>query len=310
MNEKNVKSDISLIVVCVLYVIVCLTWGTTWIGIKIALESLPPLTVSGLRFLVAFPFLLFITYIFKAPIFFPRKQTGFFIFLTLFYFSLPYYFIGYGEQYVSSGLTSLIFSTMPVFSMIFSYWLLKNKMKINQLIGVLIGFFCLVQILRSEGIIFSYSSLTGALAIFIAAMMHGFIYVYSKKYSSNINVFTFNTLPIGIAGIMLTALGFIIEKPEISQISSNSMLAILYLGVVASVGGFIAYFYLLKHMNPTALSLIFIIFPVVAIGIDTIYTGQPISSTLLVYSVVMLLGFLLTKIKFNRNNIKKKFSKG
>ncbi|WP_414705356.1 EamA family transporter, partial [Pseudomonas sp.] len=41
-----------------LFLIVCLSWGTTWLGIKIAVESVPPLTAAGLRFLIAFPLFL------------------------------------------------------------------------------------------------------------------------------------------------------------------------------------------------------------------------------------------------------------
>lgn len=165
----------------ILYFVVCFTWGTTWIGIKIAVESVPPLFASGLRFIIAFPFLLFITYLVKAPVFFPKAQRYFLIILTLFYFTIPYYLISYGEQYVSSGLTSLLFSTMPVFSMIFSILLLKEKVFINQILGIFIGFCCLVVILISEGLIVSYTDFMGVMAVLCAASMHGFLYVYSKK---------------------------------------------------------------------------------------------------------------------------------
>lgn len=165
----------------VLYIIVCLTWGTTWIGIKIAVESVPPLLASGLRFIIAFPFLLFITFLVKSPILFPKGKGFFLIVLTLFYFTIPYYFISYGEQYVSSGLTSLLFSTMPVFLIIFSILLLKERVFINQVVGIFIGFCCLVVILISEGLIVSYTEFLGVMAILGAAIMHGFLYVYSKK---------------------------------------------------------------------------------------------------------------------------------
>ena len=293
----------------ILYFIVCLTWGTTWIGIKIAVETVPPLLASGLRFVIAFPFLLIITLLTKAPIFFPKEQRRFFISLILFYFTIPYYLLSYGEQYVSSGLTSLLFSTMPIFSIIFSIILLKEKILLNQIIGILIGVSCLILILSSEGIIISHIGFFGVLAILSAALMHGFLYVYSKKVASNINIFTFNTLPIGIAGLLLCIFSFLFEQPNIEKISTHSWFALLYLGVFASVGGFIVYFYLLKRMSPIILSFIFIIFPVVAIAIDTSYEHKPITPTFIFYSIIMLLGFSLTKIPFNKlfsKNIKNK----
>ena len=120
-SDNNILNTIwkSTFFTAILYFIVCLTWGTTWIGIKIAVESVPPLFASCLRFVIAFPFLLFFTLLNKAPIFFPKEQRIFFIILILFYFTVPYYLLSYAEQYVSSGLTSLLFSTMPIFSIIF-----------------------------------------------------------------------------------------------------------------------------------------------------------------------------------------------
>lgn len=68
MSKKNYLK--SKYIIFLLFVIVCLTWGTTWIGIKIAVETVNPLLAAGLRFIIAFPFLLLITFISKSPIFF------------------------------------------------------------------------------------------------------------------------------------------------------------------------------------------------------------------------------------------------
>lgn len=67
-------------VILFLFLIVCFTWGTTWIGIKIAVETVNPLLAAGLRFVIAFPFLVLITIVAKSPILFPRKSFHFFYF--------------------------------------------------------------------------------------------------------------------------------------------------------------------------------------------------------------------------------------
>ena len=73
--------------------------------------------------------------------------------------------------------------------------------------------------------------------------------------------------------------------------------ALSYLGLVASVGGFIVYFFLLKRLSPIVLSFVFIIFPVFAVVIGAWYEGLPLSSDLLVYSALLLMGFAITKLK-------------
>jgi drug/metabolite transporter (DMT)-like permease len=64
---------------------------------------------------------------------------------------------------------------------------------------------------------------------------------------------------------------------------------------VASVGGFIVYFFLLKRMNPIILSFVFIIFPVFAIVIDSWYDETPLSENFIIFALILLTGFAITK---------------
>lgn len=279
-----------------LFLIVCLSWGTTWLGIKIAVESVPPLTAAGLRFLIAFPLFLSFALLRREPLLFPRQSRWFFVFVTLSYFSLPYYLLNYGEMHVSSGLTALLFSCMPVFILIFSAVFLREKIYPSQVIGIAIGFGSLFMIIRSQGLHLDHAEFFGVLAILAAALMHALCYVITKKKGSAISVITYNTLPIGLAGLMLFVAGLSFEAPVFDDISARSWGALLYLGLVASVGGFIVYFLLLKRLSPIILSFVFIIFPVFAVLIGAWYEGQSISRELMIYSVVLLAGFAITKL--------------
>jgi drug/metabolite transporter (DMT)-like permease len=279
-----------------LFLIVCLSWGTTWLGIKIAVESVPPLTAAGLRFLIAFPLFLSFALLRKEPLLFPRQSRWFFLFVTLSYFSLPYYLLNYGEMHVSSGLTALLFSCMPVFILLFSALFLREKIYPSQMLGIAIGFGSLFMIIRSQGLHLDQAEWLGVLAILCAAVMHALCYVVTKKHGSSISVITYNTLPIGIAGLMLFIVGLSVETPVFSDVSARSWGALLYLGLVASVGGFIVYFLLLKRLSPIILSFVFIIFPVFAVIIGAWYEGQTLSRELMIYSAVLLSGFALTKL--------------
>ena len=283
-----------------LFLIVCLSWGTTWLGIKIAVESVPPLTAAGLRFLIAFPLFFSFALLRKEPLLFPRQSRWFFVFVTLSYFSLPYYLLNYGEMHVSSGLTALLFSCMPVFILLFSALFLREKILPTQMLGIAIGFTSLFMIIRSQGLHLDQAEWLGVLAILCAALMHALCYVVTKKHGSAISVITYNTLPIGIAGLMLFVAGLGLENPNFSAISARSWGALLYLGLVASVGGFIVYFLLLKRLSPIILSFVFIIFPVFAVMIGAWYEGQEISAELMGYSAVLLAGFAITKLPVER----------
>ena len=283
-------------VTSVLFLIVCLSWGTTWLGIKIAVESVPPLTAAGLRFLIAFPLFLSFALLRREPLLFPRQSRWFFVFVTLSYFSLPYYLLNYGEMHVSSGLTALLFSCMPVFILLFSAVFLRQKIYPSQVIGIAIGFGSLFMIIRSQGLHLDHAELFGVLAILAAAVMHALCYVITKKQGSAISVITYNTLPIGLAGLMLFVAGLTVEAPVFDDITARSWGALLYLGLVASVGGFIVYFLLLKRLSPIILSFVFIIFPVFAVVIGAWYEGHSLTRELMGYSAVLLTGFAITKL--------------
>ena len=106
----------------ILYGFVCDCWGTTWLGIKVAVETIPPLTAAGLRFLTAFPIFIGFSLLNGESILIPKPYRKFIVFFTITYLMVPYYLLNYGERYVSSGITALLFSTMPVFIVIFYFF--------------------------------------------------------------------------------------------------------------------------------------------------------------------------------------------
>jgi drug/metabolite transporter (DMT)-like permease len=293
------------LVTSLLFLVVCLSWGTTWLGIKIAVESAPPLTSAGLRFLIAFPLFLTFAWVRGESVFFPKGSGWFFVFVTVSYFSVPYYLLNYGETHVSSGLTALLFSTMPVFILLFSVAFLREKIYLSQIIGIATGFASLYMILKTQGLQLSHSNNLGVLAILSAAVLHALCYVITKKNGTTISVITYNALPIGIAGLLLFSIGHWVEHPVLSAITLRSWYALTYLGLFASVGGFIVYFFLLKRLSPVILSFIFIIFPVFAVLIGAWYEGQSISKDLALYSTVLLGGFAITKLPVEKLLTKK-----
>lgn len=280
-----------------LFLIVCWTWGSTWLGIKVAVSTIPPLTAAGLKFLIAFPFFFVLAKILKEPINYPKEHRGFFYIVAILYFILPYFFLNYGEQFVSSGLTSLLFSSMPVWIIIFSMFLLKIKVYVNQLVGIVVGFVSLFMVLSSEGVTIDHDGALGITAIMAAALMHAFIYVYTKMKGAQIPVITYNTLPIGVAGIVLLTAGIFIENPQWNQFSFESIISTLYLGIIASAGGFLAYFYLLKHVNTVVLSFIFVIFPVFALFLGSWYEQQQMQTESYFFVATLLIGFAITKFE-------------
>ncbi|WP_337049252.1 DMT family transporter [Serratia fonticola] len=289
MKKRHLRNVFTFL----LFIMVSATWGTTWFAMKIAVETIPPFFATGLRFLLASPALLLIAKYYGKPLLFPKGQRVFQLIICIFYFALPFTFMIYGEETVSSGMASIIFSFMPIAVVILSHCLLNHGITKVQVAGVFISIVALGVIINHESGTVTIQGWKGVAALAAAVILHAIIYVRCKKLCAEISVLTYNTLPCLGAGILLVVFGVIFEKVSASAISTESLLSVAYLGVVSGVFGIIAYFQLQQRVKPFHASLVFFIFPIIAILLESYITGQTISMLSLWMLPLLLTGVFL-----------------
>ena len=283
-----------------LFVTLCLIWGTTWLAIKISIESIPPLVAVGLRFLIACPIFLSYAWVRRESIWFPKQLFPYFLLITAFYFALPYWLTSFGQQYISSGLAGLLYSSMPVFILLFSSVILRERFFLSQIIGMIIGFLSLAMIVKLQYGHLHYFGLIGVFAVIVAAVIHALAYVILKKVRDKISTWAIHTLPLFVSGLLSITVGFALEQPDIAEFSKRSILAATYLALFGSCLGSIVYVFLLQRMNTIVFSFIFIIFPVIAVAISAWYENMPISEGFLFYTAILLTGFAITKFPIEK----------
>ncbi len=144
------------------------------------------------------------------------------------------------------------------------------------------------------------NSLTGIGALLCAALLHAFVYIRSKKQCHSVSVLTFNALPCASAGVLLLVIGWIFEHPAIQHFSRTSLAATAYLGVFAGVCGTLSYFALQRRTTAFRASLAFVIFPVVAIGVEDMCTGKALSPISYAFLGQLIAGILLVVLPGNR----------
>lgn len=281
-------------VITVLFTLVALTWGTTWMAMKIAVTVIPPIYATGLRFLIAAPLLLLLAYFTRTPLLFPKGRRGFQLLVCIAYFALPFTLMIYGERYVSSALASIIFANMPVAVLMVSVVVLGERISISQLSGLIIGVISLSGILWLESTGSGENRWPGIAALLAAVFMHAVMYVLCKKHGQQISVLTYNTLPCLGAGILLFMLGCFIEKPDASVFTAPAVLSVGYLGLVAGVFGILAYFALQQRASAFQASLVFLVFPLIAIALEKLVDKTTIANTSLWLIFPLLIGILLT----------------
>lgn len=283
----------------ILFISVCLIWGTTWFAMEVAVQTIPPIFATGVRFLIASPILFLVAKLLNQPILFPRGKSAWIIVISLFYFAIPFTLMIAGEKYISSGLASIIFANMPIAVMLTSVFFLNLRVDIYQVGGLILSVFSLCTILSNELSIGGQSIMVGSSALLLAVVIHAVMYVLVQKYCQEIKVFTYNALPSFIAAGLLIFTSMLVEDVNFSFISSNSLLAVGYLGVFASVGGIVAYFRLGQISSPFVASMCFLIFPLVALSVKAFVSGESISGHSLFMLLPLLIGIFMAKFDFS-----------
>lgn len=276
-----------------LFALVAITWGTTWMAMRMAVTTIPPVFATGLRFFVASPLILGIARIYKIPLLFPAGHRWFQLWVSLGYFCIPFTLMIYGEQYVSSGLASLVFANMPVVIFAFSTMLLNERITRKQAVGLVLALSALTIIMLRELGLGEKNGLRGVVALVLALLMHALIYTQAKKRGCVVPVLTFNALPCAFASVLLLMVGWFSEDPVVSAFSSSSLMAVAYLGAFAGICGILSYFALQRYTSAFRASLVFLAFPVVALGIEAACTGRTLSGLTFAMLAPLVGGILL-----------------
>ncbi|EDS7076022.1 DMT family transporter, partial [Salmonella enterica subsp. enterica] len=282
------------VTILVLFLLVALTWGTTWLAMRIAAETIPPMFATGMRFMFAAPCLIVIAWLRKTPLLFPPGQRLFQLIICIFYFSIPFSLMIYGEKYIDSGLASIIFANMPVAVLIASVLFLNEKTNSMQITGLTIAIISLIGILLEEMKISAGNHWQGVIALVSALIIHAIIYTQCKKRSCIVSVITFNALPCFFAGLILSAAGWFFESPQTSMFSAQSILSTLYLGTIGGVFGILCYFSLQQRARAFQASLVFLVFPLIAVSLEKYIYGYTISTHSILLIIPLAIGVFLS----------------
>ncbi len=279
--------------IILVFSLICFIWGSTWLAIRIGLETLTPLYSSGFRFILA-SLLIFLWMRFKKLELQKDKiSIIFYIVMGLFTFVIPFALVYWAEQFVPSGLSAVLFAVFPFFVFLFSYFLIPAEtIGFTKLIGIVVGFSGILTIFWNDlgGNITSY--LLGMSAIVLCATLQAAIAVLIKKYGQHLNPLTMNFIPMIIAGFTLTILGVFFEDFSSLSFNTGAVLSVFYLALFGSIITFTSYFWLLKRMNVVLLSLSAFINPIVALILGWIVYSEQLTSNHFWGSLLVLTGLL------------------
>ena len=281
------------------FLIVTFVWGSTWLAIKIGLQSVPPLIAVGLRFFIASLILYLIIRIRKVPILLTPEAKKLYVTLIILSYSVPFGIVYWGQQFIPSGLSSILFGAYPFSVAIFSHFLLPSeRLNALKIVGIAFCFTGLVVIFSQDVHWNDSHGLLGMLAVLANAIIQGLALVLVKKYGQPISPFAMNFVGMFFAGLLLLAVGLATESFGSIIWDAAAIGSILYLAIVGSVLAFVTYFWLLKRIEAVYLSLVSFINPIIAVILGAIILHEVLATSVYVGAGFVLIGILVANGRY------------
>ena len=253
-----------------------LIWGSTWLAVRIGLASLPPFTFAGLRFLIAAAILLAALAVRRTKL--PRTASDWrlIIYTGLLGFAVSYSAQFWGMQFVPSGLAAVMFSTVPLFTMLFAHFALPSEpLRLRKLLGVGIGIGGVAFIFADQLATASLQAVFGVVAFLVGAAAMAASQVVVKARGTGLDPLVLAAFQMAVAAIVLLALGAAVEgQPGRLQWTVSAALALAYLALVGSALAFSLFYWLLKHMTVTKTLSVMLTHPPVAIFLGWLVLGE------------------------------------
>jgi len=291
------------------WIVVCLVWGTTYLGIRIALETVPPLLMAGFRWTIAGALIVAALAARGEPL--PSRRTWPALAL------LGVLLIGFGngavvwaEQTVPSGLTAVLVAAVPFWMVgIERFMASPEPLTVRRLSGLVIGFAGIVMLVWPElrnapGNAF----LTGVLATQLACVGWALGSSYARRREQSENVLATAALQMLFGGICMLLAGSALQEWKALSFTGRTAGALSYLILAGSVAGFSAYAYALKHLSVATVSLYAYVNPVIAVVLGTLLLDEPLNPRLAAAGAVVLAGIALVRADENAAAVRKQIA--
>lgn len=292
----NPKTDLKLLF-CL--IVVGVVWGTTYLGIRVAVETMQPWYITSIRQGIAALIVLGILLYKKELSWIGWNNFSYQLVPSLLMIVVANGFTTIAEQSLPSGLTSIMSALSPVVIFIIGIAFQIEKPSVKGILGVLLGFSGVLFIFR-EGLedILDPNYKTGILFLSIAILSWSAGTVFTKKNTHKSNNIALNLFyQFSIATIVQLVLAFVFTpNVDVSLWSFRSMFATVYLAVFGSVLAFFCYHYALKRVSAVQVSILNYINTIIAVFLgwlllDEIITFDFIIATLLIIAGVFVINY-------------------
>ena len=275
-------------------------WGTTFLGIRVAVETIPPWFVTSIRQGLAGLIMMTILLFKKELKWIGWENLKHQLVPSVLMIVIANGFTTIAEQTVPSGLASVISALSPILIFLGSIMFGLQKMSLRGFIGVIIGFSGVVFIFKdSLGSFLDADYRTGMMFMGFAILAWAGGTIYTKLHGNKSKNIILNLFyQFTMASCIQIVLAFIFSPNiDVSLWSSKSILAALYLSIFGSVIAFFSYNYALKHVTAVQVSILSYINTIIAVFLGWLLLDEVITIDFIIATALIILGVFIVNYK-------------
>lgn len=278
-----------------LLLILALTWGSSFLFIKQAVDTLPPLSLAVGRIAIGAVMLLAIAFAKGQAL--PRGGGlwGRMVFLGIIGNSLPFFLIGWGEQFTPSNLAAILMATIPSFVIVLAHFFTHDEpLTLGKALGCLCGFAGVIALIGVDALKGLGDVVIGQTAILCGALSYSLYGINAKRLP-----------PLGsemlvgailLAGLVpLIPVWLLIDRPWQLAPDGEAWFSVAWLGLLSTGGGNLLFFLLLRRVGAGFGSFNNYLVPLMGVGWGFFLAGERPSWNALVALVLILTGLAVAR---------------
>ena len=280
-------------------------WGSSYLFIKIGVETLTPFTLIAGRLLIGSLLLGGVLLVAREPL--PRDPRiyGHLVVMALLNIVIPFSLITWGEQSIDSALASILNATVPLFTIVFAALVMADEaITVNRLVGLGVGF-AGVLLLTSPSLTGTGvgGSLAGQLALVGSSVAYAAGNVYARRMVHGQRPMIQAFFQVFFALVVMLALAGTFEHPLALPWQPSSVLSIVWLGLLGSGLAYLFFFRLLAHWGSTRSSLVAYLLPVVGIVLGIAVLHETLDVRVLFGTILVVGGVALVNSRYGRRRL-------
>jgi putative membrane protein PagO len=277
------------------YAALCLIWGSTWLAIRVVVASVPPIEAAAIRFAIAAALLLVIALLQKRPWPKHHHEWDALVILGFTIMAVPYGLLFWAEQYVTSSMTAVLFSSMPLFVALLTPLMTHAKVPRQAVLSMLVAFGGLL-VLFYTGLASGGRGLLGGVAILIAVILSAWSVIYAKRRLHEVDALVSTGLQLAFGAVALLWGTWALESHRHAIWTKSALFSLTFLVVFGSCVAFVIYYWLLKCMQPYQLASISLIVPVIALLEGALIVHEAVRPMTLL-AILIVLGSVATVLR-------------